>query len=84
MSINALRDGIESVYCPLVSTLQTAANKFVPKCRKGFFKFWCDEELHVLKDAAISSNQAWKDAANLDMAIFFVEDKFAGFNIAGE
>jgi len=37
----------------------------VPKCREGFFKFWCDEELHVLKDAAISSNQAWKDAGKL-------------------
>jgi len=61
-SINALCEGIDSVYCSVVSTLQTAANIFVPKCRKGFFKFWWDEELRVLKDAAIDSNQAWKVA----------------------
>jgi len=45
-----------------VSTLQTAANIFVPKCRKGFFKYWWDAELHVLKDAAIESNKIWINA----------------------
>jgi len=39
--------------------LQTAANNFVPKCRKGFVKFWWDEELKVLKDAATESNKIW-------------------------
>ena len=62
VSIDNICDCIESVYCSVVSTLQTAANMFVPKCRKGYFKFWWDEELRTLKDAAIDSNKIWKDA----------------------
>jgi len=27
---------------------------------KGFFKFWWDEELNILKVAAIESNKIWK------------------------
>ena len=34
----------------------------MPKCRKGYFKFWWDEELRTLKDAATDSNKIWKDA----------------------
>jgi len=40
---------IESSYNILVSTLQATANMLVPKCRKGFFKFWWDEELNMLQ-----------------------------------
>jgi len=36
---------------------QATANMFVPKCRKGFFKFWWDKELNILKDAAIESDK---------------------------
>jgi len=53
---SSICDVLDSVYSSIVSTLQTAANMFVLKCRKGFFKYWWDEELHVLKDAAIESN----------------------------
>jgi len=59
---NSIYDVLDSVYSSIVSTLQTAANIFVPKCRKGFFKYWWDEELHVLKDAAIESNKIWINA----------------------
>ena len=31
----------------------------VQTCSKGFFKYWWDEEMHVLKDAAIESNKIW-------------------------
>jgi len=62
VSIDNICDCIESVYCSVVSTLQTAANMFVTKCRKGYFKFWWDEELRILQDAAIDSNKIWKDA----------------------
>ena len=47
---------IESVYRSIVSVLHTAANVFVSKCRKGFFKFWWDEELNLLKEASAKSH----------------------------
>jgi len=60
---NSICDVLDSVYSSIVSKLQTAANIIVPKCRKGLFKYWWDEELHVLKDAAIESNKIWINAA---------------------
>ena len=35
---------------------------FVPKCGKGFFKFWWDEELNLLKEASAESHRIWKAA----------------------
>jgi len=57
--VNSICDFLDSIFSSIVSTLQTAANIFVPKCRKGFFKYWWDEEMHVLQDAAIESNKIW-------------------------
>ena len=51
---------IESMYTSIVSVLCSAADIFVPKCRKGFFKHWWDEELSLLKEASVDSNKAWK------------------------
>ena len=53
---------IESTYRSIVSVLYSAANVFVPKCRKGFFKFWWDEGLNLLKEASVESNRIWKAA----------------------
>ena len=53
---------IESAYRSIVSVLYSAANVFVPKCRKGFFKFWWDEELNLLKEASAESHRIWKAA----------------------
>jgi len=53
---------IESTYRSIVSVLYSAANVFVPKCSKGFFKFWWDEELSLLKEASVESNRIWKAA----------------------
>ena len=47
MSIDVLCERLESIYCSVVSTLQTAANIFVPKCRKAFFDFWWEYELYL-------------------------------------
>jgi len=46
MTVTTVSECIELSYITLVSVLQTAANNFVPKCQKGFFKFWWDEELN--------------------------------------
>ena len=53
---------IENIYCSVVSILQSIADVYVPKCRKGFFKFWWSEELKQLKQDSIDSNKAWKAA----------------------
>jgi len=50
------------VYCSVVSVLSSGAHMFVPKRRKGFFKFWWNEELSLLKEASIKSNKIWKAA----------------------
>ena len=47
---------IDNTYDDVVNVLNTAANLYVPTCRKNFFKFWWDEELATLKQAAIESN----------------------------
>ena len=53
---------IDNTYDDIVNVLNTAANLYVPTCRKNFFKFWWDEELATLKQAAIESNKIWKAA----------------------
>jgi len=53
-------DCIERVYCTIVSTLMTASRMFIPTVKKGFFKFWWNEELDLLKEASIKSDKLWK------------------------
>ena len=45
-----------------MSVLQSVADIYVPKRHKGFFKYWFDEELRLLKQESIDSNRAWKAA----------------------
>ena len=53
---------IDNTYDDIVNVLNTAANLYVPTCRKNFFKLRWDEELATLKQAAIESNKIWKAA----------------------
>jgi len=53
-------DCIESVYCTIVSILMTASRMFIPTVKKGFFTFWWNEELDLLKEASIKSDKLWK------------------------
>ena len=53
---------VESTYRSIVSVLYSAANEFVPKYHKGFFQFWWEEELTLLKEASAESNRIWKAA----------------------
>ena len=59
---NSVHNGIDKLYECIVRILTNAENQFVPKRSKNFYKFWWNEELNVLKQAAIESNQAWKAA----------------------
>jgi len=36
------------------------ASAVVPRTRKGFYKFWWDEELSLLKEAAVHANNIWR------------------------
>ena len=53
-------DVVCHIYSRIVCVLLEAEARFVPQRSKGFFKFWWDEELDVLKQASIDTNNAWK------------------------
>jgi len=53
---------IDAVYASIVSTLRSIADTYIPKCRKGFFKHWWNEDLSLLKRAAVDSDRLWKEA----------------------
>jgi len=54
---------------------------FVPKGQKGFLKYWWDEELHVLKDAAIEFNKISINAGKTKHGPIFIEGNHADRNI---
>ena len=51
---------IDAVYASIVSTLRSVAGTYIPKCRKGFFKFWWNEDLSLHKQASVDSDRLWK------------------------
>ena len=60
--LNSASVFIDNIYCAIVQSLQTSAARFVPICRKNFFKFWWSQELDELKDRAITSHNLWKES----------------------
>ena len=52
-SVDEVTHCTESTYCSVVSILQYSADVYVPKRRKGFYKFWWDQELNRLKQDSI-------------------------------
>ena len=55
-------DFVDRFYCDLVDVLLSCAKNFVPERHKGFHKFWWNEDLSMLKEASVHSNQLWKAA----------------------
>ena len=53
---------INTLYNNLIFVLNTAAGLYVPEYKKNFCKFWWNENLTALKQAAIESNKMWKAA----------------------
>ena len=53
---------IDSIYASIVSTLRSIADSCIPKCRKGFFKFWWNEDLSLHKRTLVDSDRLWKEA----------------------
>jgi len=52
------KDCVDNIYSRIVCVLLEAEARFVPKRSKRFFKFLWDEELDVLKQASIDTNNA--------------------------
>ena len=50
---------IDSTYESIVTVLNDAASCTVPKHSQGFYKYWWNEELNVLKNQSISAHQLW-------------------------
>ena len=57
-----LVNGADQIYNNVIDILREGANMFVPKHKKSFYKFWWSQELDILKDQAVPSCRAWKDA----------------------
>ena len=53
---------IERICSNITGVLSNAANLFVPRRRKNFYKFWWNQELDLLKSESIDSNRLWKAA----------------------
>jgi len=53
---------LNELYDTIVHILDTCATVTVHKSHKKFYKFWWDEELTILKQAAVDSNKMWKAA----------------------
>jgi len=53
---------IDNLYNAIVFVLTSGAKLFVSTRRRNFYKFWWDQGLDALKDAAINSNRIWKAA----------------------
>lgn len=56
----SMSDLINYTYDKLVNTLQFRASISVPLHYKGFYKFWWDQELDLLKEESVKSHSAWK------------------------
>jgi len=57
-----ISDRIELIYNSVVAILADGARLAVPSQSKSFYKYWWDEELDLLKQASIDSNNIWTAA----------------------
>ena len=53
---------LDLIYSRVVSVLTTGEELYIPKHNKNYYKFWWNEELSVLKQAATESDRLWKAA----------------------
>jgi exonuclease III len=56
-------EDIDRIYNNIVDSLCTSAKLYIPKHKKNYFKFWWSQELDLLKENAIASCRAWKEAS---------------------
>ena len=77
-SVDEVTHCIESTYCSVLSILQSSADVYVPKRRKGFYKFWWNQELNQLKqDSKQSPIKPGKLRANSDLINFYLPHSYS-------
>ena len=64
-----------SIYDRTVDTLQEYADLYIPKHKKGYYKFMWNQELDLFKEKAISSNKVWKAAGKPHSGPIFQQRK---------
>ena len=57
-----INETVDALYDKVVNELRFAADVFIPKCEKNFYKFWWNDELDALKEDAAVSCRNWKNA----------------------
>jgi exonuclease III len=75
-----LTELINYAYDKLVSSLQYCASMSIPLHYKGFYKFWWDQELDLLKEESIKSHKLWKIAGKPRGGPYF--DKYKSDKLA--
>jgi hypothetical protein len=68
-------NSVDDLYNNLVSILRESANQYIPKHKKNFYKFWWSQELDILKQNAIDSCRAWKEADKPKQGALFLKYK---------
>ena len=76
VDVRSLYKCIDYIYCYIVSVLQSGADMYIPKREKSFYKHWWDEELKLLKEASIDSNNIWKAAGKPRQGHIFSNRQF--------
>ena len=62
---------IDDLYNDIVAVLASCAKSSIPEHRKCFYKFWWNEELKILKEASVESNNIWKAAGKPHQGAIF-------------
>ena len=62
---------IDKFYFSIICALQTASALTALKVKHNFFKFWCDEELNLIKEEAIASHNVWRNAGRPRSGVLF-------------
>ena len=69
------------IYNNIVHVLTTLSNKFVLKRKHNFYEFWWIQELGILKDKSISSNNLWKATGQLHNGPIYDQHKLTSSRI---
>ena len=64
-----------NIYDRTVNVLQEFADFYIPKHKKGYYKFWWNQELDLWKEKAISSNKVLKAAGKPHSGPIFQQRK---------
>jgi hypothetical protein len=62
---------VDKFYDDIVEALFFTSSLLIPKQKQNFYKFWCDEELDILKESSITSYKMWTSAGKPRSGLLF-------------